>query len=60
MQFIDVRTDFAFKKVFGSRQSKDILISLLNALLDFGNNSISDEMRLVFVELPSLTRRYVN
>jgi predicted transposase/invertase (TIGR01784 family) len=40
MQFIDVRTDFAFKKVFGSRQSKDILISFLNALLDFGNNLI--------------------
>jgi predicted transposase/invertase (TIGR01784 family) len=40
MQFIDVRTDFAFKKVFGSQQSKGILISFLNALLDFGNNPI--------------------
>ncbi len=40
MQFIDVRTDFAFKKVFGSLQSKDILISFLNALLDFGDNPI--------------------
>jgi len=40
MQFIDVTTDFAFKKVFGSRQSKDILISFLNALLDFGDNPI--------------------
>jgi len=27
MQFLDVKTDFAFKKVFGSSQSKDILIS---------------------------------
>jgi predicted transposase/invertase (TIGR01784 family) len=34
MQFIDVRTDFAFKKVFGSEESKDILISFLNAVLD--------------------------
>jgi predicted transposase/invertase (TIGR01784 family) len=42
MQFIDVRTDFAFKKVFGSRQSKDILLSFLNALLDFGDNPIVD------------------
>jgi predicted transposase/invertase (TIGR01784 family) len=40
MQFIDVRTDFAFKKVFGSQQSKDILISFLNALLSFGDNPI--------------------
>jgi predicted transposase/invertase (TIGR01784 family) len=42
MQFIDVRTDFAFKKVFGSRQSKDILISFLNALLDFSDHTIVD------------------
>jgi len=42
MQFIDVKTDFAFKKVFGSPASKDILISFLNATLDFGNNPIID------------------
>jgi predicted transposase/invertase (TIGR01784 family) len=40
MQFIDVTTDFAFKKVFGSQQSKNILISFLNALLDFRDNPI--------------------
>ncbi len=33
MQFIDPRTDFAFKKIFGSEQSKPILISFLNAML---------------------------
>ena len=32
MQFIDPRTDFAFKKIFGSRESKDILMSFLNQL----------------------------
>jgi len=32
MNFLDVKTDFAFKKVFGSEQSKDILISFLNAV----------------------------
>jgi len=42
MQFIDVTTDFAFKKVFGSQQSKDILISFLNALLPFEDNPIVD------------------
>ena len=33
MQFLDVKTDYAFKKVFGSIDSKDILISFLNALI---------------------------
>jgi len=33
MQFLDVKTDYAFKKVFGSEDSKDILISFLNALI---------------------------
>jgi len=33
MQFLDVKTDYAFKKVFGSDTSKDILISFLNAII---------------------------
>ncbi|MCK5727567.1 MAG: Rpn family recombination-promoting nuclease/putative transposase [Thiotrichaceae bacterium] len=33
MKFLDVKTDLAFKKVFASEGSKDILISFLNALL---------------------------
>ncbi|MEA3384138.1 MAG: PD-(D/E)XK nuclease family transposase [Campylobacterota bacterium] len=33
MNFLDVKTDYAFKKVFGSDTSKDILISFLNAIL---------------------------
>lgn len=33
MSFINPKTDFAFKKIFGSADSKDILISFLNALL---------------------------
>ena len=31
--FINPKTDFAFKKIFGSKKSKDILISFLNAML---------------------------
>ncbi|OAD20859.1 hypothetical protein THIOM_003412 [Candidatus Thiomargarita nelsonii] len=42
MPFLDVKTDFAFKKVFGSPASKDVLISFLNAVLDFGDNPIAD------------------
>ncbi|MCU0566864.1 MAG: Rpn family recombination-promoting nuclease/putative transposase [Oculatellaceae cyanobacterium Prado106] len=33
MTFINPKTDFAFKKIFGSKQSTDILISFLNAIL---------------------------
>ena len=33
MKFLDVKIDYAFKKVFGSEDSKDILISFLNALI---------------------------
>ncbi|MBD2151128.1 Rpn family recombination-promoting nuclease/putative transposase [Pseudanabaena sp. FACHB-1277] len=33
MQFINPKIDYAFKKIFGSDQSHDILISFLNALL---------------------------
>lgn len=42
MIFINPKTDFAFKKIFGSEQSKDILISFLNALLYDGNPTIED------------------
>ena len=33
MRFLNPKTDFAFKKIFGSQQSKPILIDFLNALL---------------------------
>ncbi|GAB4191530.1 MAG: Rpn family recombination-promoting nuclease/putative transposase [Coleofasciculaceae cyanobacterium] len=42
MNFINPKTDFAFKKIFGSTDSKDILISFLNALLYEGQPIIED------------------
>ncbi len=42
MQFINPKTDFAFKKIFGSDQSKAILISFLNALLYHEQPTIED------------------
>jgi len=35
MKFINPRTDYAFKKIFGSDKSKNILISFLNAILEY-------------------------
>jgi predicted transposase/invertase (TIGR01784 family) len=40
MRFLDVKTDFAFKKVFGSVGSKDILISFINAVIHFDGHHI--------------------
>ena len=40
MRFINPKIDFAFKKIFGSAQSNDILISFLNAILYEGRSII--------------------
>lgn len=40
--FINPKTDFAFKKIFGSKQSKDILISFLNAIVYDEQDEIQD------------------
>jgi predicted transposase/invertase (TIGR01784 family) len=41
MKFISPKTDFAFKKIFGSEQSHDVLIGFLNALLYDGKPTIA-------------------
>ena len=42
MVFINPKTDFAFKKIFGSKKSKDILIGFLNAILYPDSPTIQD------------------
>jgi len=42
MRFLDVKTDFAFKKVFGSEGSKDILLSFMNAVIHFDGHRIEN------------------
>ncbi|MGL4378070.1 MAG: Rpn family recombination-promoting nuclease/putative transposase [Microcoleaceae cyanobacterium] len=42
MKFINPKTDFAFKKIFGSTASKEILKSFLNALIYDGIPRIED------------------
>ena len=34
MRFVDPKTDFAFKRIFGSEDSKAALISFINASLE--------------------------
>ena len=51
MIFINPKTDYAFKKIFGSSESKDILISFLNALIYEGNLTIED-LEIINPNLP--------
>ncbi len=51
MRFINPKTDYAFKKIFGSTESKDILISFLNALVYNGHSTIID-LEIINPNLP--------
>ncbi|MDV3353410.1 Rpn family recombination-promoting nuclease/putative transposase [Leptothoe sp. LEGE 181152] len=42
MAFINPKTDFAFKKIFGSEEHKDILMSFLNGMVYEGNDIVQD------------------
>lgn len=46
MRFLDVKTDFAFKKVFGSFENKNILIKFLNSVIDFSNGYIIVDLEI--------------
>ncbi|NWF66087.1 MAG: Rpn family recombination-promoting nuclease/putative transposase, partial [Campylobacterales bacterium] len=47
MRFLDVKTDYAFKKVFGSDKSKHILISFLNSII-YNNSTLKiDDLNIV-------------
>ncbi len=47
MKFLDVKTDIAFKKVFGAEESKGILISFLNAMIKFADGSRITDLTIV-------------
>ncbi|MEZ2248456.1 Rpn family recombination-promoting nuclease/putative transposase [Microcoleus sp.] len=51
MTFINPKTDYAFKRIFGSSESKDILISFLNAIIYEGNPTIED-LEIIDPNLP--------
>ena len=46
MKFISPKTDFAFKKIFGSIHSKNILISFLNAIV-YNNQNIIQSLEII-------------
>ena len=46
MKFADPKNDLAFKKIFGNENHKNILISFLNAVLDFKDEKVIVEVSL--------------
>jgi len=46
MKFVDIKNDIAFRKIFGNENKKEILISFLNAVLEF-----SDENKIVSITI---------
>jgi predicted transposase/invertase (TIGR01784 family) len=46
MRFINPKVDYAFKKIFGSEQSQEILISFLNAIV-YGGEQVIQSLTIV-------------
>ena len=46
LRFADPKNDLAFKKIFGNENKKEILISFLNAILDFKAGRIIKDVAL--------------
>ncbi|MEG5043594.1 Rpn family recombination-promoting nuclease/putative transposase [Microcoleus sp. B4-C1] len=55
MNFINPKTDFGFKKIFASPQSKEVLISFLNAMLYNAEPTITDLEIIDPYAAPSVT-----
>ena len=47
MKFLDVKTDYAFKKVFGAEENKDILIKFLNSVIIFNDNAKIKDLTII-------------
>ena len=47
MKFLDVKTDYAFKKVFASTQNKPLLIKFLNSVITFPNNTNIKDLDII-------------
>ncbi len=54
MKFISPKTDFAFKKIFGSIHSQNILISFLNAIV-YDNQNVIQSLEIINPYNPGVT-----
>ena len=55
MKFIDSRVDFAFRKIFGSEETKEVLKSFIEAVLDLEGDKKLKEIHIANpYQLPKL------
>jgi predicted transposase/invertase (TIGR01784 family) len=47
MKFLDVKTDYAFKKVFGTKENKPLLIKFLNSVIYFNKNHKIKDLTII-------------
>ena len=47
MQFVDIKNDIAFRKIFGNENKKIILISFLNAVMKLKDNDAIDDVEIL-------------
>jgi predicted transposase/invertase (TIGR01784 family) len=47
MQFVDIKNDIAFRKIFGNEQKKIILISFLNAVMKLKDNDVIEDVEIL-------------
>jgi len=57
MRFINPKIDFAFKKIFGSSDSKDILINFLNAIL-YEAQPVIEDLEIIEAQPGNQTFRF--
>jgi predicted transposase/invertase (TIGR01784 family) len=56
MKFVDVTNDIAFRKIFGDENKKEVLISFLNAVLDFEEGKKIEDVNILNpYQLPKLS-----
>ncbi len=46
MQFVDVKNDIAFRKIFGNEKKTEIIISFLNAVLDLSKGKLITKVKI--------------
>ena len=47
MNFLDVKTDYAFKKVFATEENKPLLIDFLNSIIDFKDDAKIEDLTII-------------
>lgn len=47
MQFVDIKNDIAFRKIFGNQNKKTILISFLNAVMKLKEKDAIEDVEIL-------------